>query len=130
MSGKITRFAWIFFLSAGLFLVLPTRMMAAGAGTAACPANQVITDFGCIPTDPVGFVGKFYSVGLGIIGGVSVMAIMYGGYLYLSSSGNQLMIEKGKRFIVYAIIGLLLVVFGFVFVQLVAVDVLHIPGFQ
>jgi len=30
----------------------------------------------------------------------------------------------------YAIIGLLLAIFGFVFVQIIAVDVLKIPGFS
>ena len=95
-----------------------------------CKVTEVKTDFGCVPTDPVGFVAKFYGVGLSIIGGVSVLFIIYGGYLFLTSKGNQLNVEKGKMYITYAIIGLLFAVFGFVFIQLLAVDVLHIPGFQ
>lgn len=95
-----------------------------------CKVTEVKTDFGCIPMDPAGFVGKFYGVGLSIIGGVAVLFIIYGGYLFLTSGGNQLNVEKGKMYITYAIIGLLFAVFGFVFIQLLAVDVLHIPGFQ
>lgn len=95
-----------------------------------CKVTEVKTDFGCIPMDPAGFVGKFYGVGLSIIGGLSVLFIIYGGYLFLTSQGNQLQVEKGKMYITYAIIGLLFAVFGFVFIQLLAVDVLHIPGFK
>ena len=95
-----------------------------------CPTNEVVTDFGCVPTDPVGFVQKFYSVGLSIIGGVAVIFIIYGGYLYLTSRGNPIEVENGKRYIFYAIIGLLFAVFGYVFIQILLVDVLHIPGFS
>ena len=102
----------------------------------ACKPTDIVTDFGCIPTDSVGtvdpafFVEKFYGVGLGIIGGVSVLFITYGGYLYLTSQGNPVLVEKGKRYIFFSIIGLLFAVFGYVFIQLLAVDILHIPGFQ
>ena len=96
----------------------------------ACSVTEISTDFGCIPTDPAGFVGKFYGIGLGIIGGVSVLFIIYGGYLYLTSAGNPVNVEKGKQYIIYSIVGLLFAVFGFVFIQLVAVDILHIPGFK
>lgn len=95
-----------------------------------CTVNEVATDFGCVPMDPGGFVGKFYGVGLSIIGGVAVLFIIYGGYLYLTSKGNPVNVEKGKRYIFYAILGLLLAVFGYVFIQLLAVNILHIPGFS
>lgn len=96
----------------------------------ACTANEIVTDFGCVPNDPAGFVSKFYGVGLSLIGGVGVLFILYGGYLYLNSHGNQMAVEKAKTYITYAIIGILFAVFGYVFIQLIAGNVLHIPGFQ
>lgn len=93
-----------------------------------CSASEVKTDLGCIPTDPIGFVAKFYSIGLSLIGGVALLFIIFGGYLVLTSSGNPQQLQKGKSYIFYAIIGLLLAIFGYVFVQII-VDVLHIPGF-
>ncbi len=92
--------------------------------------NCTPTELGCIPNDPIGFVAKFYGIGLGIIGGVAVLFIIYGGYIILSSQGNPQNLNKGKSYIMYAIIGLLLAIFGFVFVQIIAVDVLKIPGFS
>jgi len=88
------------------------------------------TELGCIPNDPVGFVAKFYAIGLGLIGGVSLLFIIYGGYIILVSQGNPEKLNNGKSYILYAIIGLLLAIFGFVFIQVIAIDILHIPGFK
>jgi hypothetical protein len=96
----------------------------------ACLPTETSTELGCIPNDPVGFVAKFYAIGLSLIGGVSILFIIYGGYLILVSQGNPERINNGKSYIFYAIIGLLLAIFGFVFIQVIAIDILHIPGFK
>lgn len=95
-----------------------------------CGPTEKVTEVGCIPLDPIGFVSKFYSIGLGIIGGVGLLYIIYGGYVILTSQGNPQALNKGKKYIYYAIAGILLAVFGFVFVQVVIVDILHVPGFS
>ncbi|SRR5258708_28759674 len=95
-----------------------------------CPAGQSYTDLGCVSEDPAGFFKQFYGYGLGIIGGVGIIFLLYGGYLILTSQGNPINIDSGKRYITYAIIGILFAVFGYLFVQIIAVDILHIPGFQ
>ncbi|OGH15015.1 MAG: hypothetical protein A2860_01030 [Candidatus Levybacteria bacterium RIFCSPHIGHO2_01_FULL_37_33] len=101
------------------------------AAAATCnPNTEVSTDLGCIPNDPFGFVSKFYAVGLGLIGGVALLFIIYGGYIILTSQGQSDQLGRGKSYIYYAIAGLLLAIFGFVFIQVIAVDILHIPGFK
>jgi len=95
-----------------------------------CAVNETLTDFGCIPNDPVGFIQKFYGIGLGLISGVAILGIIYGGYLILTSQANPLRLEKGRSYVLYSIIGLLLAVFAVVFVQFIAVNLLHIPGFS
>ncbi len=94
-----------------------------------CQPNEMMTDFGCIPTDPVGFVQKFYAIGLGLIGGVALLFIIYGGYTLIMSRGDPRGVAKGKSYITYAIVGLLLAIFGYAFVQIVVVNILHVPGF-
>lgn len=96
---------------------------------AACP-NGVSTDLGCIPNDPFQFVSTFYGIGLSLIGGVAILFIIYGGYTILTSQGDPNQLGKGKSYIYYAIAGILLAIFGFIFVEVIAVDILHIPGFQ
>ncbi|MEK7186611.1 MAG: hypothetical protein AAB675_04620 [Patescibacteria group bacterium] len=103
--------------------------MASVVSSASCP-DGVVTDLGCIPHDPFQFVSKFYSIGLGLIGGVAVLFIIYGGFLILTSEGDPGQLNKGKSYIYYAIAGLLLAIFGFIFVEVIAVDILRIPGFQ
>lgn len=95
----------------------------------ACLPNETPTDLGCIPNDPIGFVSKFYGLGLGLIGGLAVLFIIYGGYLILTSRGDPNQLNKGRTNITYAIVGLLLAIFGFVFIQIIAKDILKIPGF-
>jgi len=95
-----------------------------------CTANEIATDLGCFPNDPVGFVQKFYGVGLGFVAGVALLALIYGGYAIMTSRGDPSRVNNGKSYIYYAIAGLLLAIFGYVFIQTVLVDVLHVPGFS
>jgi hypothetical protein len=87
------------------------------------------TELGCLPNDPIQFIAKFYSIGLGIIGGVGVLFIIYGGYLIMTAAGNPMRLREGQGYVKYAIIGILLAVFGYVLVQVITVDILKIPGF-
>lgn len=96
----------------------------------ACLENEILTDFGCVPDDPAGFVQKFYGFGLALIGMVGVLFIIIGGYYILTSRGDPAALQKGKGFILYAIIGILLAIFGFVFIQVITGDILQIPGFN
>ncbi len=97
----------------------------------ACPKGEVnISDIGCVPQDPAGFAQKFYGIGLGLIGGVAVLFLIYGAYTILTSQGSPEQLNKGKSYIFYAIAGVLLAIFGYVFIEVVAIDILHIPGFK
>jgi hypothetical protein len=95
-----------------------------------CAATEIVTDFGCFPNDPVGFVQKFYAVGLSFVAGVALVALIIGGYMILTSQGVPDRVNIGKSYIYYAIMGLLLAIFGFVFIEVVVVNVLHVPGFK
>ncbi|HVA96513.1 MAG TPA: hypothetical protein VND99_02570 [Candidatus Acidoferrales bacterium] len=95
-----------------------------------CAANEIATDFGCLPNDPIGFVQKFYGIGLGFVAGVALLALIWGGYSIMTSRGDPHRVNIGKSYIYYAIAGLLLAIFGYVFIQTVLVDILHVPGFS
>lgn len=106
-------------------------MLLAGVSSAAsCGENEKLTELGCIPTDPVAFVGKFYGIGLSLIGGIALLFIIYGGYIILTSQGNPLRLDTGRSYVYYAIAGVLFAILGFVFIQIVVVNILHIPGFR
>lgn len=94
-----------------------------------CLSGSIATDLGNIPCDPPGFAKFLYGVGLGMIGAVALLFIVYGGYHILTSQGNPDQIRKGKSYIYYSIAGLILAVAGYAFYQIIATDVLKIPGF-
>ncbi len=88
------------------------------------------TDFGPLCNDPASLVSSIYQYGLGLIGGVALVFIIYGGYLILSSQGEPDKLNIGRSYIIYSIVGLLLALSGFVFYQIVAQNILGIPGFK
>ena len=94
------------------------------------PEKEILTDFGCLPNTPAGFVERFYSWGLGLIGLIGLLFLIIGGYHLLISRGDPQRLQTGKSYITYAIIGILLAIFGFVFIQVVTHDILKIPGFN
>jgi len=95
-----------------------------------CTLTEIQTDFGCLPKDPAQFTGSIYSIGLGLVGGVGILFMIIGAYTVLSSQGDHNKLVKGKSYIVYSIVGILLALFGYAFYQIVAVDILNLPGFQ
>lgn len=124
--GKALFFLLVFLLTMFIF---PALSLA--KSQAECLANEryVVDIDTCVPQDPGGFVKTIYSIGVGLIGGVAVLFIMYGGYLVSTSQGNPSQLNKGRSYITYAIIGLVLAVFGFVFLQFVVNDIFHAEQF-
>lgn len=109
---------------------LTSPNQAQADATSPCPPNQAITEVGCLPKDPIQFVSSFYTIGLGLIGGVALIFIIIGGYTILTSRGSPTQINVGKSYIFYAILGLLLAIFGYIFIEVFAIDILHLPGFS
>lgn len=96
----------------------------------ACGLTEIQTDLGCFPNDPVGFAQKFYGFGLGFVAALALITLMLGGYSIMTSRGDPQRVNIGKSYIIYSICGLLLAIFGYVFIQVVVVDILHVPGFK
>lgn len=121
----------LLFLLVWIIVTLISPITAWAATPTPCPSGRTTTDLGCIPSDdPLTFASNVYGIGLGLIGSVGLLSIIYGGYLVLSSQGDLGQLQKGKSYIVYAIIGIVLAVSGFAFYQIIANDVLKIPGFN
>jgi len=90
--------------------------------------NEIQTDFGCWPNDLTGFVSQFYGTGIAFIGGLALIIIIWGGYTILTSQGDPNRLNAGRSYIYYAIAGLLLAIFGYVFFEFIGVNILHLPG--
>ena len=62
-------------------------------------------------TTPQKLIGKVAQTALGIIGSLTLLAFMFGGFMWLTSAGNQEKVKKGTQTMLYATIGLF-VIFG------------------
>ena len=94
-----------------------------------CINGVFSTDLGEISCSPTGFATSLYGIGLSFIGIVALLFIVYGGFLILTSQGNPEQINRGKSYITYSIIGVVLAVSGYGLYQILAIDVVKIPGF-
>ncbi len=125
---SIAKFLLAFFL---IFVVfVPSSINAQITPSPALDPGCIETDLGCVKSgDPLYFVTQYYKFGLGIVGGFAVLLIIFGSYQILVSRGNPKLLNDGKTIIAYAISGLLLAIFGYLFIEVIAGDILKIPAF-
>jgi hypothetical protein len=97
-----------------------------------CPGDAGInTAIGCIPiSDGNAFVEWLFPRLLAIMGGIAFLLMLYGGFLILTSAGNPDKIKAGQETITGAIAGLLFAIFSLFILQLIGIDILHIPGLE
>ncbi|MBL7150818.1 hypothetical protein ISS86_02720 [Candidatus Microgenomates bacterium] len=87
------------------------------------------TVLGCIPTNAGGFIQIILQTAVKMIGGIAFLAILYGGFMLLTSGGDITKISKGKTIVTSAVVGLLMIVFSVFILRLVGYEILKIPGF-
>ena len=56
---------------------------------------------------------------LGFLGIVAVMMIIYGGFLYVTAAGNDEKVGQAKKIIMYAVIGIIIILVSFAIVNTV-----------
>lgn len=62
---------------------------------------------------------KFINTALYAVGMVAVIALIYGGYLYMTARGNEAQAKQGRQVLTWAIIGLVVVFAAAVIVNVV-----------
>jgi Type IV secretion system pilin len=84
---------------------------------------------GNIATQPEGFIQSIFAILLSVSGGIALLLIIKAGYQLMTSQGNPEHIKNGRDQLIAAIVGLIFLIFSFVFLQLIGFDILNIPGF-
>lgn len=67
-------------------------------------------------TDPRLLIARIIQAALSISGSIALLMFIYGGFLWMTSGGNQTMIDKGKKTLVWATLGIILIGSAFVIV--------------
>ncbi len=90
---------------------------------------KVDTAIGALCTDEKCFMESIFVLLLSLSGGISVLVMIYAGYLYMVSRGNPEQLQRAREMIISAIVGLLFIVFSFIILETITGDILRLPGF-
>jgi len=100
-----------------VFLILPHFVFAQTVDLANInPLKQYCPGGKC---DPAKLIGGIIKAALGIVGSIALLMFLYGGFLWLTSAGNEQKITKGKSVLVWAVIGLAVIFMSYAAVNFV-----------
>lgn len=109
------------------------EIICAKAGGDPCttdPKNPgIATAIGCIHTNPAEFTKDILKFAIGIGGGLAFLMMLLGAYQMLTSAGNPDSLKAGQDRLTNAIIGLLIIIFSVLLLQIIGAGILNIPGF-
>lgn len=86
--------------------------------------------FGKVPLEPYAFINRIYTVILSIAGALAVIIIIRAGYKIMMARGDKEAFADARSQITSAIIGLIFIVFAYVILSIITVDILKLPGFS
>jgi amino acid transporter len=82
----------------------------------------------CDSVDLTGAIIRVLKYVIGIAGLIAVAFLILGGFRYMTSAGNEEMVEKGKKTIINALIGIAVVILSYVIVGLISNTVSNAGG--
>ncbi len=113
-------------LCGGILFLLPQVTQAAGVNAGLTPG---VSDALGLGTEDVRVtVAKIIRAFLGLLGIVAVVIILYGGFLWMTSGGNEDQVDKARKVITNGVIGLAIILSAFAIAQF-AIGVLTGEGF-
>jgi hypothetical protein len=101
---------YIFYLCF-LFFIFYFLFFSAPSAYAVTLLPPCIATGSCTVDQMVGVIGRAAQFLLGIVGSVTLLIFIYGGFVWLTSGGNPDKIKKGKEIVIQTVIGLA-IVFG------------------
>lgn len=100
-----------------------------------CPSQEgactsIDTALGNIDVSgPGSFIKSLFALLLSLSGGTALLLIIISGYRIMVAQGDPEKLKGAREMLTSAIIGLLFVIFSVTILQILGVDILHIPGF-
>ena len=96
---------------ASLFVPLSPQLAAMGVKQDVVRVVELQNPLGTTSTPEV--VGRIIRSGLGVVGSISLLLFIYGGFLLLTSAGNERRIATGRNTLIWAIVGLVTIFFSY-----------------
>lgn len=89
----------------------------------------IYTAIGCVPTEPKAFVEGLLKYGTVAAGAIAFILMLLGALGMITAEGNPEAIKNSQERFYSAIVGLLLIVFSVLLMQVIGVDILGLPEF-
>lgn len=105
-------FACLIF-SIALFFV--HSVIAASEATKTVSLDNPVTQ----DANPSKIIGLFIKAAIGLVGGLTLVMVVYGGFMWLTAAGNKEKIESGSKTMLWAVIGLILTLGSYLLVDTV-----------
>lgn len=108
-----------------IFLISVAMLLPAVSVLAGCDGSSAATDPSCgLPnplgeTDPSIIIGRVIQGILGVVGSIALVMFIYGGFTWMTASGNTEKVTKGKDIILWSILGLIVIFTSFALVTFV-----------
>lgn len=128
-SRHATILTYVVALLAPLSSLLSPILASAFDPTGSCGAEAIDTALGCMKVSTEGFTGQLLTFLAGIAGAISLI-IMLGATIQIMTGGdNAEQVKNGKELFTGAITGLLFIIFSVTLLQIIAGDIIQLPGF-
>jgi hypothetical protein len=72
---------------------------------------------------PQALIGKIINSVLGVVGSLALLMFVYGGLTWMTSSGNQEKVKKGRDILVWSAIGLAIIFASYALVRVLLIGV-------
>jgi len=110
MKQKIFLGLFCGLLFLGLFFVVGQTLAQTGVVGTVELDNPLAIDPKNVPASqvPAMLIGQVIKTALGVIGGLALAFMVWGGFQWLTSAGNQEKVSKGTQTMLWAVIGLIL----------------------
>ena len=107
-----------------LLLILPSVAFAQSDVSRGLGSIRLLFPIGGIAgsqalTGPGGLIYRIISLLLFVAGALAVLFIIIGGYQYITAAGNEEQSEKGKKTLINAIIGVVVIILAYVIINVV-----------
>lgn len=109
-------------------LAQATKSTAGSEATRGLRETAGTAGFGTEPGDLSATIGNIISVVLGLVGFIFIILVIYGGFLWMTASGDEKKVEKARGIITYAVIGLAIIAAAYMITNFVFTQVLTSVG--
>lgn len=100
-----------------------------GLGPPTSGKTGIYTAIGCVPTEPKALVEGLLKYGTMAAGAIAFLMMLLGALGMITAEGNPEAIKHAQEQFYSALIGLLIIIFSVLLMQVIGYDILGLPGF-